>query len=583
LSPKKPLDNLIKAALGRKKASLVIKGARIFNSFLGGFRTGDVAVEDGRIAGIGNYNGIQEINARSQYLLPGFLDSHVHVESSMTGPGEFARALVAAGTTTVVADPHEIANVAGTRGLDFFLEESTNVPLDIFLMLPTCVPATNFEEGGATLTASDLARYLGKPRVLGLAELMNYPGVINQDPGVMSKLALARERPWELRRVCLDGHAPGLMGKSLNAYAGSGIDTDHEATTPGELTEKLSAGMFMLLREGTAAKNLLDLLPAVSHFNSRFCALATDDRHAVDLEDEGSINHLVRIAMAAGAVGVPELINMASINGARHYGLWDVGAIAPGYKADMALYRDLWSFRPSMVWKTGALVAKDGECLLDHKSGFGESAKYIRDSVKLGDLRTEDLQVRGTGTLRVIGVRNNSVETDSLELRLPAKGGKTVSDPDQDVAKLAVYDRYRPGTKPAVGFIKGLGIRKGALSSTVSHDSHNLVIAGVSDKDMVVCAKRTVELEGGLVAALDGKVVGELALPLGGLMSLMTLKETADGIRALMAAIRHLGFKKGADPFMTLAFMSLPVIPSLKLTSKGLVDVDRFERVQLFL
>jgi adenine deaminase len=581
LSARKPLEHLIKAALGRKKASLVIKNARIYNSFNGGFRVADLAVEEGYIAGVGSYDGIEVIHADNLYLLPGFVDSHVHIESSMTAPGEFARALAASGTTTVVADPHEIANVAGLAGLDFFLEESGNVPVDIFFMLPTCVPATSFERGGAALTASDLAPYLERPGVLGLAEMMNYPGVISRAPGVMEKLELASNRPENLRPIRVDGHAPGLLARELNAYLAAGIDTDHEATTPGELSEKISAGMFMLLREGSAARNLLPLLPSVTHFNSRFCALCTDDRHAGDLIDEGSVNHLVRVATSSGTAGLPEILNMASLNGAAHYGLRDRGALAPGYRADMALYHDLWSFRPSMVWKNGALVARDGECLIPPKNSYGKSAALVRNSVRLGELDKKDLLVKDRGKVRVIGVRPREIITDSLVMELPREKSHLLADPERDVAKMAVYDRYRPGTKPAVGFIKGLGLRRGALATTVSHDSHNLCVCGAADGDMLLCARRAAELEGGLVLALDGNIVAEMALPLGGLMSLKTLKETAADIKKLKTDAELLGFPKGCDPFMTLAFMSLPVIPSLKLTSRGLVDVDRFEIVPL--
>jgi adenine deaminase len=338
----------------------------------------------------------------------------------------------------------------------------------------------------------------------------------------------------------------------------------------------------MLLREGTAAKNLLDLLPAVSHFNSRFCALATDDRHAADIIQEGSINHLVRIAMASGLTGIPEILNMATINGALHYGIRNTGALAPGWKADMALYHDLWSYRPSMVWKNGALAAQDGECLMDAKTTFADSQRHVRGSVKLEGLKIEDLKVKGKGSVRVIGVRPHSIETDPLVMDLPAKNGQVKPDPENDAAKLVVYDRYRTGTKPAVGFIKGLGFLRGAISTTVSHDSHNLCVAGYSDEDILACARRTAEIEGGLVVSLGGKIIAELPLPLGGLMTLTTMKDTAAGINSLLHVLPELGFANDADPFMTLAFMSLPVIPALKLTTGGLVDVTSFETVPLF-
>jgi adenine deaminase len=578
----KPIKNLIRTALGELEPDLVVKGARVFDSFTGFFRQTDLAVKDGYIAGLGSYDCGRNVDGKNHYLLPGFLDSHVHIESSMCVPGEFARGVNAHGVTSVVADPHEIANVAGVDGLNYFLACSENLPVDVYFMLPSCVPATPLEKGGAILTAKDLAPFLSHPRVLGLGEMMNYPGVLSLDDEVLSKLNLAQSLPPEtLKRINLDGHAPGVVGRALTAYAASGISTDHEAMKAGELTEKLSAGIFMLLREGSAAKNLVNLLPGVTAFSSRFCGLATDDRHAVDLKLEGSINHLLRIALGSGLSGVPELINMASLNGAIHYGLKDVGALAPGYKADMALYGDLWSFRPSMVWKNGVLTAQNGESLVP-EIGPGDDLK-VRNTVRLGKINLKDLVAHATPSakVRVIGMRERELVTDELILELPVRSGEFLSDPERDVSKIAVYDRYGSKSKPAVGFLKGLGIKRGAVSSTVSHDSHNLVTAGISDKDMILAAKRAAELGGGLVAVLDQKVLGELPLPIGGIMSALSLSETAAKLGALRETLQALGFSPDVDPFMSLAFMSLPVIPSLKLTSKGLVDVERASFVPL--
>jgi adenine deaminase len=578
----KSIPNLIKTALGEMEPDFVVKEAHIFDSFTGFFRVSDLAVKDGRVAGIGSYDSSMTIDGKNHYLLPGFVDGHVHMESSFCCPGEFARCLNSHGVTTVIADPHEIANVAGIEGIKYFLRATENVPADIYFMLPSCVPATPLETGGATLAAGDLAQFVSHPRVLGLGEMMNYPGVLSLDPEVMKKLELANNQKLPGgKRFFLDGHAPGLIGRELTAYAASGISSDHEATKGGELSEKLSSGLFMLLREGSAAKNLLNLLPAVTSFSSRFCGLATDDRHAIDLKVDGSVNHLVRIALGTGLIGLPELINMATLNAARHYGLPGVGALAPGYKADFALYSDLWSFRPVMVWKDGVKTSERGKSLIP-ELGPGDW-RNLGDTVKLGDIREEDLKARaGSDAMaRVIGMREQEIITDDLTLELPVRGDELLADPERNISKFAVFDRYRGDRKPAVGFLRGLGLRRGALASTVSHDSHNLVVAGASDKDMLVAAKRAAELRGGLVAVLDRKVLGELPLPVGGIMSVLSLDDTASRLTTLRDCLPALGFQEGADPFMSLAFMSLPVIPHLKLTSRGLVDVNSASLVSL--
>ncbi|MDR1312597.1 MAG: adenine deaminase [Deltaproteobacteria bacterium] len=572
-----PVESLVSTALGETEPDLVVKGARVYDSFQGGFRTEDLAVKDGWIAGIGSYEGGIEVDGRDQYLLPGFMDCHVHVESSLCSPGEFARMVNASGTTAVIADPHEIANVAGAAGIAYFLDSTENLPVDVYFMLPSCVPASPIERGGSELPAEALEPFLAHPRVLGLGEMMNYPGVLSRDPGVLAKLRLGASRP-----APPDGHAPGLMGRSLTAYAAAGIGSDHESSEAGELSEKLSAGLFMLLREGTAAKNLLNLFPAVTHFNSRFCGFATDDRNALDLTREGGINHMVRTALAFGTLPLPEILNMASLNGALHYRVPRAGALAPGWKADMALYRDLWSFRPSRVWKNGVETAREGASLWPAAGPARDPAVF--GTVKLdGGLSERDIRADSSegALVLVIGVREREIFTEKLRMELPRRAGELLPDPENDVAKMIVVDRYRQGKKPAVGFIRGLGVRRGAVATTVSHDSHNLAAAGASDRDIIRAAKRCAELEGGLVAALDGKVVCELPLPLGGLMSSMSYTDTAQRLAQFADIGTAMGFKPGCDPFMTLSFMSLPVIPSLKLTAEGLVDVDAFSVVPL--
>ncbi|MDR1036444.1 MAG: adenine deaminase [Deltaproteobacteria bacterium] len=570
-----PVDSLVRTALGETEPDLVIKGASVYDSFQGSFRAEDLAVKDGYVAGIGTFDGGVEVDGRDQYLIPGFIDCHVHIESSLCSPGEFARMVNAAGTTTVVCDPHEIANVAGAAGLSYFLGCTNDVPADVYFMLPSCVPASPLERGGAELPAAALVPFFSHPRVLGLGEMMNYPGVLGRDPVVMAKLALGRGRA-----APPDGHAPGLMGRSLNAYAASGISSDHESQEAGELSEKLSAGLFMLLREGTAAKNLLNLFPAVTNFNSRFCAFATDDRNALDLTREGGINHMVRTALASGTLPLPEILNMASINGAIHYGIPRTGALAPGWKADMALYRDLWSFRPSRVWKAGTETAREGSSLVRETGPPRDPAVF--GTVRPADFGEADIKALAPDGAKVlvIGVRHREIFTDRLVMDLPRRAGEILADPEHDVAKMVVADRYRPA-KPAVGFIRGLGVRRGAIATTVSHDSHNLAAAGTTDRDILCAARRCAELEGGLVAALDGRILCELPLPLGGLMSELSYQETAQRLAQFADSGSAMGLKPGIDPFMTLSFMCLSVIPSLKLTSGGLVDVDAFAVVPL--
>ncbi|MDR2443146.1 MAG: adenine deaminase [Deltaproteobacteria bacterium] len=561
--------SLINAALGREKADLVIKGAKVYNPFTGAFQKGDLAVAGGRVAGLGSYEGKETYDAQGGFLIAGFIDSHVHLESSMTGPTEFAKTLSTFGTTTVIADPHEIANVAGTTGLKWLIEATEDLPINVFIMAPSCVPATHLERGGATLDAPDINELLKHHRVLGLAEMMNFPGVLASDPGVLAKLSLA---------ALIDGHSPGTTGPSLAAYVGAGISTDHECISVIDAQERLALGQRILMRQGTAAKNLLDLLPAVNSHNSRFFHLATDDHHAQDLVREGSINHLVALAVEARPNDLTSILNMATLNPALHYDLRDLGALVPGYFADMALYPDLENFKPTAVWQRGNLVAQFGRSLWSKPPANTDS---FRHTVTLGQLTLDSLKVPAIGpNIRVIGVVPGQIVTEHLIETPTSSRGFYQADGPNDLAKLAVWDRYGSKKPPSVGFIRGLGLGFGAVGATVSHDSHNLVVAGVDDNDMLLCAGHLEKIGGGLALALNGQILGSLALPLGGLMSEMTMEETVRELEKLSASGRMLGFKDDFDPFMTLAFMSLPVIPKLKLTANGLVDVLAFKIVE---
>ncbi len=567
----KPLEDLIIVASQKRPAELVIKNAKIFNSFTGEFTLGDLAIEKGFVAGVGSYQGLSEVEAQGGYLLPGLMDSHVHIESAMAAPMEFAKTIAALGTSTIIADPHEIANVAGTAGLEYILDATEDLPINVFIMLPSCVPATSLEWGGAKLTHEDLAPFLAHPRVLGLGEMMDYPGVVATDPEIMAKLKMADG-------YLIDGHSPSFTGPALTAYAAAGIRSDHECMTPAEARERLALGMAVMLRQGSAAKNLLNLLPAVDNEVAPFCLLATDDRHPEDLIAEGHINYLLRLAVSSGLLPLSTIIKMGTINGARHYGLTDIGALTPGYRADFALYPNLVDFRPLKVWKDGRLIAENGQCLWQPKKIPGDS--LIRNRIKMPVIGRENLQIKADGpNVRVIELVPGELLTNHLILELPVQNGLYEADPAHDLIKLAVIERHRQSGHIGLGFLKGLGLQKGAVASTVAHDSHNLVVAGATDDDMLLAIEEIRKIGGGLVMVADGQVQGSLPLPLGGLLSDKPMLEIKDILRRMQDGVRALGLSPGHDPFMTLAFMSLPVIPHLKLTEMGLVDVDKFQIV----
>jgi adenine deaminase len=559
---------LIETALGLRQADLVIKEAKVYNPYDGEFHPGDLAVTGGRVAGLGTYRGKVEVPADGGYLIAGFIDSHVHLESSMAGPLEFAKCISAYGTTTVIADPHEIANVSGLKGIEWLLEATENLPINVFIMVPSCVPATGLECGGGSISVKDINTLLKRPRVLGLAEMMNFPGILSGSVETLDKLTDA---------PLVDGHAPELSGVQLAAYIGAGITSDHECLRPEEATEKLLMGQSLLLRQGTAAKNLLSLLPAVTPMTSRFCQLATDDRHAQDLHLSGSINYLVALALSASDTPRSTVLNMATINAAQHYGLKDLGSLAPGKIADMALYPDLCDFKPSKVWRAGQPVAENG---LSTFTAPKVDDSLLRNTVILGPLKKNDLAIKAEGPkIRVIGVIPGQIVTEHLVMTVPPVKGCYQADPDKDLSKLVVWDRYGQKKPPAKGFIWGLGLRRGAIASTVSHDSHNLIAAGIDDQDLLCCAEELERIGGGLALALGGRIIGSLSLPLGGLMSDQSIGAISLALDELRMKGTELGFTQDFDPFMTLAFMALPVIPSLKLTADGLVDVATFRFV----
>jgi len=565
------LETRISLARGEEKADLLLKNCRLVNVFSGKIEKTSVAVAGGIVVGIGDYSARRTLDLKGAYLAPGLTDSHVHIESSMVTVPEYARAVVPRGTAAAVIDPHEIANVFGLSGISYMIKSSRGVPLDVFVMLSSCVPATNLETSGAELNSQDLASLWGEKQVVGLAEMMNYPGVLFRDPEVMAKIRSASDRP-------IDGHAPGLGGKDLNAYIAAGIMSDHECTTVAEAEEKLARGMFIMLREGSAAKNLRDLLPVVRPDTCRRCLLATDDRHPGDLLSSGHIDALLAMAVAGGVDPV-DAIRMATLNPARYFGFPRRGAVAPGYRADLVSFSDLKRFRAERVWRKGELVAEGGRLTIED---YHPVLPRLRGSINVNWKDLGDLSVpAGSGKAKVIGVVPGQIVTEKLLLPLTTDGGYAVADTARDILKIAVIERHLASGNLGIGFVKGFGLKTGALASSVAHDSHNIIVVGTNDKDMMTAAIEVARIGGGQAAVEDDEVKAALPLPIAGLMSPEPLDQVRRGIEDLNRAARALGCLL-PDPFMTMSFLALPVIPALKITDRGLVDAVEFKIVPLF-
>ncbi len=565
-------ENLIAAAKGDVPADLLFVNCRIVNVFSGEIITGSVAVSDGYIAGIGDYPAEKTVDLKNRFLCPGFIDSHVHIESSMTSVAEFAKAVVCKGTTTVVADPHEIANVMGCAGIDYMLRSAENLPVNIFFTLPSCVPATAMETAGAMLDADTLASFLTRDRIVALAEMMNFPGVIFRDPSVLKKIrnAFAAGKP-------VDGHSPGLSGKDLNAYIAAGISSDHECISAAEAMEKLRAGMHIMIREGTGAKNLKDLLPVVNEKTAHRIMWCTDDRHPDDICDEGHIDFIIRKAIQSGLDPVTA-IQIGTVNPARYFGRKHLGAIAPGRKADMVVFSDLDHPLPEAVYTSGALTASGGEIVsgidfpdaLDCPSAMNVNAGGIDFSI-----------FADTEKIRVIELLPGQVVTRQREDRVTVKDGMAVSDTSRDILKIAVIERHKATGNIGKAFVSGFGFKKGAIASSVAHDSHNIIVVGTNDPDMEIAVARIIEMNGGLTAACNGKVIAELPLPIAGLMSDKPLETVRSLMDTMLRAVQEMNATV-PDPFMLLSFLALPVIPELKITDRGLFDVNQFAHVPLF-
>jgi adenine deaminase len=558
------LGRRLAVARGDEPADLVITGGHVLSVFTREWLRADVAVADGWIAGVGTYRGRETIDASGMWVVPGLIDAHVHIESSRLLPDEFARLVLPHGTTTVIADPHEIANVLGTDGVHWLLDSTEGLPLDVFFMASSCVPASGFESPRRRLTPGDLEGLLRRRRVIGLAEMMNFPGVIAGAPSELEKLGLAGAEH-------VDGHAPGVRGPALQAYAAAGIRSDHEATTLEEGRERLRAGMWVLIREASGARNLEALIPLVAEFGPHRLAFCTDDRDPDHIVSAGHINSMVRAAVAAGVDPADALV-MASHNPATWHSLRDRGAVAPGYRADLLLLPDLESFRP-------AAVLKDGRTVADLPAA--EVPDWVRNTVHVAPLTSGDLRIPWEGgDARVIGVRPGQIVTDSLTMAPRVAEGAAIADPERDLAKIAVIERHLGTGRIGLGFIHGLGVRRGAIASTVAHDAHNVVVAGVDDDDMVRAARRLGEIGGGMVAVHDRGIKAELALPVAGLMSAAPAEDVVAASRALGEAARALGCTLEA-PFHSMGFLALSVIPELKITDHGLIDVDSFSVVGL--
>ena len=552
-------------ARGDEAADLVLTGARVFNVFTSEWLLADIAIAGGHVVGLGNYPDAKErADLRGAWLVPGYIDAHMHVESSKLMVDEFARAVLPHGTTSVVADPHEIANVLGERGVRWFLEASEGLPLDVFVMAPSCVPASRFESPSAPLTAPELAALLELPRVIGVAEMMNFPGVIAGEPGELAKLQVGLTDHF-------DGHAPELTGLALNAYAAAGIRSDHEATTYEEALQKRRLGFAVMLRDGSGARNLVDLLPLVRNFGPANCMFCTDDREPGFLVEEGHLDQMLKVSVEQG-VSAEDALLMATLNPARHHRLHRLGAIAPGYQADVLVLDGPAEFTPRAVYKRGSLVGDFPRVAVPD---------WVRTSMHMAPVSADSFRIGATaGEVRVMGIVPGQLLTTQVVMRPSERDGEIVADPERDLVKIAVVERHHATGRIGRGLVLNSGLARGAFASTVAHDAHNLVVLGVDDGDMALCANRLAEIGGGIVVAAGARVLAELPLPVAGLMSDQPLAAVYARITHMETVLRELGCRLEA-PFMTISFLALSVIPELKLTDLGLVDVRRFEIVPL--
>jgi len=549
-------------ARGDEPADLVVRGGRVLSVFTREWLDLDVAVTGGHVVGLGSYQGVRTLDVEGAYVVPGFIDAHLHIESSKLMFDQFARAVLPQGTTTVVADPHEIANVLGSDGIHWMLDVCAGLPLDVFVMASSCVPASQFESPRRPLSIGDLESLLRRRRTIGIAEMMNFPGVIAGSPAEVAKLSTGLTDH-------VDGHAPAVGGAALNAYIAAGIASDHESTTAEEALEKRRLGMWVMLREASIARNLRDLLPLVREHGPERCLFCTDDREPNFIVQEGHINQMVRVAVEEGIAPEVALV-MATLHPAQYHRLRRHGAVAPGCQADLLVLDDLRSFRPRLVLKRGA----------EPEFPVLEVPEWVRQTVHVPDLDASAFAVRGEGRIRVIRVIPGQLLTGCEVMEPARREGALVADPGRDLVKIAVVERHHASGRVGVGFATNVGLQRGAYASTVAHDAHNIVLLGVDDDSMAACVRRLAEIGGGVVVADAGQVVDELPLPVAGLMSDRPLLEVDQRLAALESRLREMGVTMEA-PFMCLSFLALSVIPELKITDRGLVDVGSFKLVPL--
>lgn len=571
----KNLAERIKASIGMDKVDLLIKNGVVINVFTGEMEKKDVAIFDGWIVGFGDYKAKKIIDLKGEFLCPGFIDGHLHIESTMVTIPQFAKAVLPHGTTTVIIDPHEIANVAGIKGIKFMADTSRGIPLNVFIMLPSCVPATDMETSGAKLSWNYLRPFLKRDWVKGLAEMMNYPGVINRDPQVLKKIEMV-----DGKRI--DGHSPGLSGKNLYGYITAGISSDHECTTIKEAEEKLRNGMWIMIREGSTAKNLKELLPLINLKNYRRIFFVTDDRNPKELVEEGHIDSMVKKAIQMGLDPILA-IQMATINPSEYFRIDRIGAIAPGYRADIISFDNFNEFKVKKVFKDGILISENGKILRSFDKCFRPPKKILElKSMNVKPVTRESIKLKSNqSTAKVIKIVPDQIITKKVIGEIILRDGIAYPNIQNDILKIVVVERHRANGNIGIGFVHGFGLKKGAFGSSIAHDSHNIVIVGTNDNDILKALETICKMDGGLTVVSDGKVLASLPLPIAGLMTDLSVSEVKKRLNLLESKVKSLGCAL-SDPFMTLSFLSLPVIPELKITDKGLVDVNRFKIVSLF-
>jgi len=567
---KKTLKKLIDVASGRLPADLVIKHCKIVDVYSGTITEGDIAISDGIIAGVGCYEGLKEIDAQGRYAAPGFIDSHIHIESSYVTPEEMGRLVVPYGTTTIIADPHEIVNVCGLKGLQYMLDAASETALDIRFMIPSCVPATPFEHAGAVVDAAAMSKPITDERILGVGEFMDFPGVIHAQDGALDKLMLAKQVG-----KLVDGHSPGVFGKDLNAYAATLIHTDHECSSVQEMHDRIAVGMYVLLREGSACHELSHLMKGITQYNSRRCLLCSDDRQPKTILEKGHLDEHMRMLTKAGIDPIVA-IQMASLNAAECFRLFDRGALAPGLRADIVLLDDLKNFKAESVFIAGRLVAQKGSYLPEVKR---HSIDNVRGSFHVKDFSLQKLRLKlSSDDVTTIDILPGGVVTAKGKARVARdEQGCFKYDPSQDVVKVAVVERHQATGNVAVALLRGYGITQGALAISIAHDSHNIIVVGVTDEDMAVAVESLISQNGGMVLVKDQKVIASMPMPVGGIMSDQRGEWVDEKLSEIHeVAYRELHVKEDVEPIMTLCFMSLAVTPEVKLTDMGLFDVTTF-------